>query len=299
MLFNLTMIGWLLGRGMIVRAMVLQAMTSILSILFCLTAVVYFDLGVRGVASASMAAELTTALVGAVLLVLAVGRSRDRGLAARVADTAKVRRVVTVNSHLLVRSMTVFFVMAWFTRESAALGTATLAVNAVLINVFYISATLMDGSAVAAQQLAGSAVGAHSLKRFREAAGLTLLLGAVLATCIALALILLQPWLIPTLVAIDTVREGARHYFLWPVVAQFFGAIAFVCDGLFIGATWTREARNLMLLAAGVFLAAWAVLVPVFGSHGLWAALVIFLASRSVAYLWSLRRLVPQTFGAT
>ena len=62
-------------------------------------------------------------------------------------------------------------------------------------------------------------------------------------------------------------------------------------DGIFIGATWSRDMRNMMLLSVLVYLAAWAALTPLFGNHGLWVALLIFLGARSVAFHWRMRRL--------
>jgi Na+-driven multidrug efflux pump len=67
-------------------------------------------------------------------------------------------------------------------------------------------------------------------------------------------------------------------------------------DGIFIGATWSRDMRNMMLLSLLVFLASWAVLTPGLGNHGLWMALLIFLGARSVAFHWRMRHLLPRTF---
>ena len=53
-------------------------------------------------------------------------------------------------------------------------------------------------------------------------------------------------------------------------------------DGIFIGATETRGLRNAMLLSVAVYAAAVAVLLPRFGNHGLWAALMILNAARGL-----------------
>ncbi|MDH8308047.1 MATE family efflux transporter DinF, partial [Klebsiella pneumoniae] len=50
-------------------------------------------------------------------------------------------------------------------------------------------------------------------------------------------------------------------------------------DGIFIGATWARDMRNLMLLSLLIFLTAWALLRP-FGNAGLWSALLIHYVAR-------------------
>jgi hypothetical protein len=56
--------------------------------------------------------------------------------------------------------------------------------------------------------------------------------------------------------------------------------------------------RNMMLVSVVVYVAAWAVLTPIFGNHGLWGALLIFLGARSVTFHWRMRHLLPRTFPA-
>jgi MATE family multidrug resistance protein len=53
-------------------------------------------------------------------------------------------------------------------------------------------------------------------------------------------------------------------------------------DGIFIGATRTREMRNAMAISVAIYLAALLVLLPAFGNHGLWAALMVLNVARAV-----------------
>lgn len=298
MLFNLTIIGWLLGQGKIVRAMTLQALTSLLSIALCVVFVTQLGMGVRGAALASVTAETTTAAIGLVVLGRALWGKRLDELRRRVFVPEKFTRLLAVNGNLFLRAMALFVVMSAFTRQSATLGTEILAINAVLINLFFVSASLMDGTATAAQHLTGRAVGARSATDFAETVRTTFLVGTVLACIIAVVLLVAQATIISMLVWIEPLRVGAAQYYLWPVIAQLVGSAAFISDGIFIGATWTRDARNLMILAALVFFAAVIALMPVMGNHGLWLAMVIYLGTRGVFYGWRMRSLFRQTFPA-
>jgi Na+-driven multidrug efflux pump len=67
-------------------------------------------------------------------------------------------------------------------------------------------------------------------------------------------------------------------------------------DGVFIGATWSRDMRNMMLLAFLGYVAALAVLVPLFGNHGLWAGLNLFLLMRGLFLLILVPRRAAQAF---
>ena len=90
---------------------------------------------------------------------------------------------------------------------------------------------------------------------------------------------LFGPLLIDVMTASVDVRRIARDY-LWLVAfAPLLGVFAFAYDGVFIGATWARDMRNLMILAFVIYIAAWVLLRP-FGNAGLWGALLVHYAAR-------------------
>ncbi len=93
------------------------------------------------------------------------------------------------------------------------------------------------------------------------------------------------PWIIDLLPTAPDVRAEARAYLPWIVAAPVIGVFAWMYDGIFIGATMTAEMRRTMLFSTVVYVAALGVLVPVFGNHGLWAALMVFFAARGVT-MW-------------
>ena len=62
-------------------------------------------------------------------------------------------------------------------------------------------------------------------------------------------------------------------------LAPLLGVFAFAYDGIYIGATWARDMRNLMVLSLLIFLAAWLAL-RAFGNAGLWGALLVHYAAR-------------------
>ena len=66
------------------------------------------------------------------------------------------------------------------------------------------------------------------------------------------------------------------------VAAPLIGIAAWMLDGIFIGATETRELRNAALISVAVYAAALALLLPAFGNHGLWAALMVLNLTRGV-----------------
>ena len=68
---------------------------------------------------------------------------------------------------------------------------------------------------------------------------------------------------------------------LLAALAPVAGVLAYAYDGIYIGATWARDMRNLMVAALAIYFAVWWALTP-FGNNGLWWALLIFLLARGL-----------------
>ena len=90
------------------------------------------------------------------------------------------------------------------------------------------------------------------------------------------------PHLIDLMSTAPDVRETARQYLLWAALAPVIGIASWMLDGIYFGATWTREMRQAMLLSVAIYVVALLVLVPTMGNHGLWLALMILNISRGV-----------------
>jgi Na+-driven multidrug efflux pump len=102
--------------------------------------------------------------------------------------------------------------------------------------------------------------------------------------------------LIAVITTAEDVRAAATAYLPWAALTAVSGVLAFQMDGVFIGATWSRDMRNMMLLSFLIFCAALFVLGPAFGNNGLWAALHIFLLCRGLSLLATLRVRVRTAF---
>jgi len=154
-----------------------------------------------------------------------------------------------------------------------------LAANSVLHNLMLVGAFFLDGFASAAQQLCGRAIGAHDEASFRRAVTLTMSWGFGFGIATTLLTLALGPWLIDLMTASADVRLVAREYLLYAALASVIGVFAFAYDGIYVGATWTRDMRNLMIVSLALYLAVWWLLRPL-GNTGLWLAILIYFGAR-------------------
>jgi MATE family multidrug resistance protein len=142
-----------------------------------------------------------------------------------------------------------------------------------------ISAFFLDGLANAAEQICGRAYGARDRAAFSGAVRLVIAWGFGFALAVAAIFSLFGPGLIDLMTASAEVRHSARDYLWYVAASPLLAVFAFGYDGVYIGATWAREMRNLMLLSLLIFLAAWLALRSS-GNAGLWGALLVHYAAR-------------------
>jgi MATE family multidrug resistance protein len=186
---------------------------------------------------------------------------------------------LAVNRDILIRTAALIAAFLFFTAQGARAGDVTLAANAVLNNFLMISGFFLDGLANAAEQLCGRATGARDKAGFAAAVRLVLIWGFGFALAVAAIFALGGTTLIDIMTASAEVRRVARDYLPFVVFAPLLGVFAFAYDGIYIGATWARDMRNLMLLSLVIFLGAWLALRS-FGNAGLWGALLVHYAAR-------------------
>lgn len=182
------------------------------------------------------------------------------------------------------------------TRIGGHFGAVTLAANAVLMNFVLISAFYLDGLANAAEQITGRAIGAGDRTAFDRGLKLTILWSFGLAGLAAVVFLVFGASIIGVLTTSPDVRTMALQYLPYAAISGLTGALAYLMDGVFIGATWSGEMRNRMLLSFLCYLAALAVLVPSFGNAGLWLSLNGFLLFRGFFLATRLKPKADQTF---
>jgi multidrug resistance protein, MATE family len=296
-LANYVVLGWLIGQARAKLALTVQIAINVINMAATVLLVLVLDAGIAGAAIAAVIAEAT----GLVLGVLIARRLTGGKLAvprAALLDRAKLLRMLAVNRDIMIRTAALIAAFLFFTAQGARAGDVTLAANAVLNNFLLVSAFFLDGLANAAEQLCGRAYGAHDRTAFTSATRLVIVWGFAFALAVTAAYALFGPVLIDIMTASEDVRHSARAYLWLVTLAPVLGVFAFVYDGIFIGATWARDMRNLMLLSLLIFLSAWLALRS-FGNAGLWGALLVHYAARGGLQALRYPALLKASFAAT
>jgi MATE family multidrug resistance protein len=277
-LANFVVLGWLIGQARAGLALAIQIVINAINMAATVALVIGMKAGIEGAAVAAVVAEAVGLVLGVVVARTITHRPLDVPRAVLL-DRAKLWRMLAVNRDIMIRTAALIAALLFFTAQGARAGDVVLAANAVLNNFLLISAFFLDGLANAAQQLCGQAYGARDRTAFSDAVRLVLSWGFGFAVVVALVFVVFGPWLIHTMTANDNVQQTARDYLWFVVASPLLAVFAFGYDGVFIGATWAREMRNLMILSLLCFLATWFALRGL-GNTGLWIAMLVLYASR-------------------
>jgi multidrug resistance protein, MATE family len=277
-LANYVVLGWLVGQARARLALGVQIAINVINAAATALLVLVLDFGIAGAAIAALLAEAAGLLLG-VLIAGRLSRGKPGIARASLLDRAKLMRMLAVNRDIMIRTASLIAVFLFFTAQGARSGDVTLAANAVLNNFLLTSAFFLDGLANAAEQLCGRAYGARDGHAFSSATRLVILWGFAFALVVAAVYALFGPSLIDIMTASEDVRRSARDYLWFVVLSPMLAVFAFAFDGVYIGATWARDMRNLMMLSLLLFLGAWLALRS-FGNAGLWGALMVHYAAR-------------------
>ena len=277
-LSNYVVLGWLVGQARARLALAVQIAINVVNMAVTVLLVLIAGWGITGAATASVIAEITGLVLGVTVARHLLG-GRIAASRAELLDRAKLTHMMAVNRDIMIRTAALIATFMFFVAQGARAGDLTLAANAVLNNFLLISAFFLDGLANAAEQVCGKAYGARNRQAFSSATSLTIRWGFGFALAVSTVYALFGSLLIDVMTASEDVRAMAKSY-LWLVAfAPVLGVFAFAYDGVFIGATWARDMRNLMLLSFVIYLAAWYLLQP-FGNAGLWGALLVHYVAR-------------------
>lgn len=294
-LANYVVLGWLIGQARATLALTTQVAINVINMVATVLLVLVFDLGIAGAAIAAGIAEAAGLLLG-ILIAQRLLRGQPAISRATLFERTKLMRLLTVNRDILIRTAALIAAFLFFTAQGARAGDVTLAANSVLNNFLMIAAFFLDGLANAAQQLCGHAYGARDKGGFAGAVKLVVLWGFGFALAVAACFLLFGPALIDIMTASADVRRMARDYLPFVIFAPLLGVFAFAFDGIYIGATWARDMRNLMLASLAIFLAAWFALRS-FGNAGLWGAFLMHYAARGGLQAWRYPALLRKSFG--
>ena len=291
-LVNYVVLGCLIGISATRSALILVLIVNISNIVLDLLFVMVFDMAVEGVALASVIAEYLGLITGLILLKTHRIHLSPLQLTSFLKPDFELRQLLQLHGNIFIRTLCLMFSFAFFMAQSAQQGDIVLAANAVLLHFITFMAFFLDGFANATEVLTGRAIGSQNQQQLKQGFIYTALWSGGIALLFCLNYFVWGPSVINLLTTIPDVITAANQYLIWLIIAPVIGVWSYLFDGLFIGATRSAEMRNTMLFSTlFCYLPAWYFLQDL-GNHGLWLAIIIFLAARGISQAFYLPKIL-------
>lgn len=277
--------GWFLGLQNVKAPVAIVVTTNICNIALDLLFIVHLQLAIQGVALASVISEYLGLLVGLILLTKKLRSFSKKTSWCDIFQTTKLKAMLFVNHNLFIRTLCLIFAFVFFTAQSAQLGELILATNTILLNFQMFMAYAMDGFANAAEALTGRAIGSKNKNLLKHSILTAGGWSFAFAIIFSISYFFFGQLIVNLLTDLEPVRAKAAEFLPWLILLPLASFISFVLDGIFIGATFSREMRDTMLFSLlCCFLPAW-YFTSALQNHGLWLSLTAFMLARSFSML--------------
>jgi len=296
-LANFAILGWFIGLQKGRAALYLLLMVNTVNTLLDLWLVVGLGWGVQGVAAASVVGEMAGSLLALVIVRSVLRRYPGQWEWRALVDRTSLGKLFHTHRHLFVRTMALLAVFAFVNAQSAHLGDTAIAATAIVMNFYLLASFALDGLANAAEALTGEALGAGDQPYLRRVVKLVLAWGTAVAILFSIVYALAGHHLYTVMTSLPAVRTMLAELLPWAVLLPIVSVYGFLFDGIFTGATWTRDMRDTVVFSiVVVFLPSW-YLTQSWGIHGLWLAFVLFNLSRGISLGWLLSRRLRRSVG--
>lgn len=281
-LINYVLVGWLMGISKIKAVLFLQVFINLLNILMAVIFVWWFHWDIKGVALATLVAQICCTLVGIWFTCRYLPKSEQKVDLRSILSWQSLKGVILVNTNLMIRTICLLIVTNHFISIGSTFNTEVLATNAILFQVHYMMAYLFDGFANASSVFSGRAKGNKNIHLYNQT------LRWSLQACIICPIILIAIWLTfdTTIIKLLTNQTNiitlSLQYQYWLIIFPIVASGGLIYYGVFSGISYTTSIRDSMLLALLVWFVAQYIAVPIWGNQGLWLAYNLFSFGRSI-----------------
>ena len=265
---------------------------SITNILFSLLFVVYFDLDVQGVALGTVISSTLTAVIFLSYTFFELQKLTSIKInLSKIFNVKKIQKLFNINFDIFIRSALLTFSFLFFTYLGNTIGEDVVAANTILLNLIMLSAFILDAYAFSTEGIVGYSIGSKNKKLLTNVIKNSFILSAATGLLISLIYLVGKNNFIFIMTDLPNIKNLSMSYSYWVVLIPFISSFCYQIDGIFIGASQTKELRNAMIISVSIYILCAQFLVSSFGNSGLWISLCIFFALRALTLFFYLGKI--------
>ena len=265
---------------------------SILNIVLSVILVTKFDLNIKGVAYGTLFSALVTSVIFLTYTFYYLKKFTTIKInITTLLDFKKIKKIFNINFNIFIRTILLTFSFLWFTYLGTQIGENYVAANAILINLVFLSAFILDAYAFSTEGMVGYSLGKKDLKLFKTIVKNSFILSSLTGLFISIIYFFINQYVINLMSDIEEIRKLSASYVIWLILIPFIASFCYQFDGIFIGTSQTKELRNAMIFSVFCYLLISIILTNYLSNTGVWISLCLFMILRTFSLYFYLDRI--------
>jgi MATE family multidrug resistance protein len=262
---------------------------SILNIILSILFVTKYDLNIKGVAYGTLYSAIITSIIFLIYTFYYLSKHVSLKIDLKeLIDINKIKNIFDINFNIFIRTILLTFSFLWFTYLGTQIGEDYIAANAILINLVFLSAFILDAYAFSTEGMVGYSLGKKDLSLFKTIIKNSFILSSITGLIISIVYFLANQYVINLMSDIEKIRILSSQYVIWLIILPFIASFCYQFDGIFIGVSQTKELRNAMIFSVFCYLIISIFLTKYFSNTGVWISLCIFMILRATSLYYYL-----------
>ena len=265
---------------------------SVVNIILSVFFVKVYNLDIRGVAFGTLISALITSLLFLSYTFVYLKKYTLLSLNLyEIFKLDKLKNIFNINFNIFIRTILLTFSFLWFTYLGSQIGEDFIAANAILINLVFLSAFILDAYAFSTEGMVGYSLGKKDLNLFKIILKNSFILSSLTGLLISIIYFFISEHVINLMSDIEEIRLLSSNYSIWLIIMPFIASFCYQFDGIFIGVSQTKELRNAMIFSVTSFLILSIILTKYYFNTGIWISLCIFMILRALSLHYYMRRI--------
>ena len=289
------LVGFYLGIQKTKISSLLIIILSILNIVLSSLLVLSFDLKVLGVALGTLISSYTTLIIFLLFTYhYIVKRFKIIPRFENLIVKSKLIKLVNINLNIFIRTLFLTFAFLWVTYLGSKIGEDYLAVNTILMQFVILASFFLDAYAFSTEGVVGYAVGRRNKKSFLLVVKNSIQLSFFTAIIISIVFFIFFKEIIYIITDIEILRFISFQHILWIILIPPVACFCYQLDGIFIGASQTKDIKNAMIISVVSYIAISIFLTRYLGNHGIWFSLLLFMIFRSLTLRYYFKNILKK-----
>ena len=289
------LVGFYLGIQKTKISSLLIITLSILNIIFSSFFVLSMNLNILGVALGTLFASYITVIIFILTTYnFIVKKFQIFPTFNRIIDQSKLLKLFNINFDIFIRTIALTFSFLWVTYLSSELSEDYLAVNTILLQFIILAAFFLDAYAFSTEGIVGYAIGRKNKKSFLSSVKNSIQISFSSALVISILYLIFFKQIINIITDVEILRFISYKHFIWIIIIPPIASFCYQLDGIFIGASQTKQIRNGMIISVVSFIFFSIYLTKYFGNHGLWFSLLLFMVFRSLTLSYFFKEILKK-----